>query len=153
MLNDMYTIESGVKHHSTNERYKTHRNLSRCESIQTRTHSISFTIHGLYSPTILKNILTLVLSFILYLAAFGCNTTSDWVNHTVRPIRSCVTFIGSLPAKSLSYPSRPLNLFIIFGVQSRPLRILLALSLISLTFSRTTNFSNLKQLADDNFKF
>ena len=39
---------------------------------------------GTYSPTILKNILNLVLKiFYLYLAAFECNTTSDWLNHTV----------------------------------------------------------------------
>ena len=38
---------------------------------------------GPYSPTILKNILCLVLQIFLYLAAFECNTTSDWLNHTV----------------------------------------------------------------------
>ena len=39
---------------------------------------------GPYSPTILK--------IFLYLAAFEGNTTSDWLNRTVYPIRSCVTF-------------------------------------------------------------
>ena len=28
----------------------------------------------------------------LYLEIFKCNTTSDWLNHTVQPIKSCVTF-------------------------------------------------------------
>ena len=41
---------------------------------------------GPYSPTILENILGLVLQIFLYLEAFECNTTSDWLN------RSCVTF-------------------------------------------------------------
>ena len=30
--------------------------------------------------------------FVLIIEAFECNTTSDWLNHTVKPIRSCVTF-------------------------------------------------------------
>ena len=47
---------------------------------------------GPYSPTILMSVLCLVLQILLYLAAFECNTTSDWPNHTVWPIRSCVTF-------------------------------------------------------------
>ena len=47
---------------------------------------------GSYSPTILKNVLCLILQIFLYLAAFACNTTSDWLNHMVNPIRSCVTF-------------------------------------------------------------
>ena len=38
---------------------------------------------GTYSPTILKNVLSLVLPFFLYLVVFECNTTSDWLNHTV----------------------------------------------------------------------
>ena len=46
---------------------------------------------GLYSLTILKSILSLVLQIFLHLEAFKCNTTSDWLNH-VKPIRSCVTF-------------------------------------------------------------
>ena len=50
-----------------------------------------FTSHlGPYSPTIL--IVCLVLQIYLYLAAFECNTTSDWLNPTVQPIRRCVTF-------------------------------------------------------------
>ena len=36
-----------------------------------------------YSPTILKNVLCLVLQVCLYLAALECNTTSDWLNHMV----------------------------------------------------------------------
>ena len=44
------------------------------------------------SQTILQSILSLVLQTFLYLAAFECNTTSDWLNRTVYPIRSCVTF-------------------------------------------------------------
>ena len=47
---------------------------------------------GSYSPTILKNVLSLVQQIFLSLAAFECNTTSDWLNHTVQPIRSFVTF-------------------------------------------------------------
>ena len=47
---------------------------------------------GQYSPTILKNILRLILQIILYLEAFVCNTTSNWLNRMVSPIRSCVTF-------------------------------------------------------------
>ena len=43
-----------------------------------------------YSPTILQN--SLVLKSFLYLVAFECNTTSDWLNPTVKPIRSCITF-------------------------------------------------------------
>ena len=38
---------------------------------------------GSYSPTILKNVLGLVLPVFLHLAAFECNTTSNWLNHTV----------------------------------------------------------------------
>ena len=30
--------------------------------------------------------------FYMYLAVFVCNTTSDWLNHAVYAIRSCVTF-------------------------------------------------------------
>ena len=33
---------------------------------------------GSYSPTILKNVLGLVLHIFLYLAVFKCNKTSDW---------------------------------------------------------------------------
>ena len=39
--------------------------------------------NGPYSPTILKNVLSLVLQIFLYLAAFKCNKTSDWLNHAV----------------------------------------------------------------------
>ena len=35
-------------------------------------------LQGPYSPTILKNVLGLVLQIFLYLAAFECNTTSDF---------------------------------------------------------------------------
>ena len=38
---------------------------------------------GPYSPTILKNVLGLVLQIILYSEAFECNTASDWLNHAV----------------------------------------------------------------------
>ena len=41
------------------------------------------TILGPYSPTILKNILSLVLQIFLCTEAFERNTTSDWLNHTV----------------------------------------------------------------------
>ena len=47
----------------------------------------SFGHHGPYSATILK----IVPCLVLYLAAFECNTTADWLNRTVQPIRSCVT--------------------------------------------------------------
>ena len=40
---------------------------------------------GPYSPTSVKNILYLVLQIFLYLEAFECNTTSDW-------LRTYVTF-------------------------------------------------------------
>ena len=40
-------------------------------------------ILGRYSPTILKNGLRIVLQVLLYLEAFDCNTTSDWLNYTV----------------------------------------------------------------------
>ena len=36
-----------------------------------------------YSPTILKNIVSLVLQTFLYLEAFDCITTSDWLKHMV----------------------------------------------------------------------
>ena len=45
---------------------------------------------GPYAPTILQNVLGLVLQISLYLAALECNTTSDWLNCMVKPIRSCV---------------------------------------------------------------
>ena len=38
---------------------------------------------GRYSPTILKNVLSLVLQISLYLEAFECDTASDWLNHSV----------------------------------------------------------------------
>ena len=38
---------------------------------------------GPYSPTILQNILSLGLQIFPYLAAFECNTTSDWLNRMV----------------------------------------------------------------------
>ena len=47
---------------------------------------------GLYSLTFLQNILSLVLQISLHLEAFECNTTSDWLNHMVYPIRNCVAF-------------------------------------------------------------
>ena len=46
----------------------------------------------LNQPTILQNVLSLVLQIFLNLEAFECNTTSDWLNHTVYPIKSYVTF-------------------------------------------------------------
>ena len=45
-----------------------------------------------YSATILKNVLHVILQIFLYLETFECNTTSDWLNQTVQPFRSCVTF-------------------------------------------------------------
>ena len=47
---------------------------------------------GPYSPSILENVLSLVLKILSSLEAFECYATSDWPNHTVWPIRSCVTF-------------------------------------------------------------
>ena len=47
---------------------------------------------GPYSQTILHNVLSLVLQLFQYLEAFECDTTSDWLNHTVSPSKSCVTF-------------------------------------------------------------
>ena len=46
---------------------------------------------GPYSPTISNDILNPVLQIFLHLEAFEFNTTSVWLNHTVYPIRSCVT--------------------------------------------------------------
>ena len=47
-------------------------------------HILQLCLHlGPYSPTILKNILCLILQIFLVLEAFECNTTSDWLNHTV----------------------------------------------------------------------
>ena len=40
-------------------------------------------LQGPYSPTILENILCLILPILLYLEAFERNTTSDWLSHTV----------------------------------------------------------------------
>ena len=40
-------------------------------------------IQGPHSLTILENILGLVLQIFLYLEAFECSKTSDWLNHTV----------------------------------------------------------------------
>ena len=45
----------------------------------------------MHVSTIGQNILSFVLQIFLYLAAFECNVTSNWLNHTVQPIRSCVT--------------------------------------------------------------
>ena len=42
-----------------------------------------FTHLGLYSSTILQNVVCLILQIFLYLEAFECNTTSDWLHHTV----------------------------------------------------------------------
>ena len=36
--------------------------------------------HSPYSPTILKNVLSLVLDIFQYLKTFECNTTSNWLN-------------------------------------------------------------------------
>ena len=38
---------------------------------------------GRYSPTILKNVLSLFIQIFLYVEAFEGNKTSDWLNHTV----------------------------------------------------------------------
>ena len=38
---------------------------------------------GPYSPSILENVLCLILQSFQYLATSECNTTSDWLNHTV----------------------------------------------------------------------
>ena len=40
----------------------------------------------------LRNVWCLVLHLFLSLEAFESNTSSDWLNHTVWPIGSCVTF-------------------------------------------------------------
>ena len=37
---------------------------------------------GPYSPSILKNGLSLVLQIVMYLEAFECNTTSDWFSQS-----------------------------------------------------------------------
>ena len=39
-----------------------------------------------------RTLLVLFSRFFQDLAAFESKTTSDWLNHTVYPIRSCVTF-------------------------------------------------------------
>ena len=38
---------------------------------------------GLYSPTVVENVLSICLRVFLYLEDFKSNTTSDWLNHTV----------------------------------------------------------------------
>ena len=43
---------------------------------------------GPISSTMLQKVLSLVPQIFLFLAAFECNTTSDWLKHTVKPIRS-----------------------------------------------------------------
>ena len=55
---------------------------------------------GPYSPSIPKNILSLVPQIFLYLAAFECNATSDWLKHMVKPIRRCVIFTKSWKKKT-----------------------------------------------------
>ena len=40
----------------------------------------------------LRRFLVLFPRVVLYLKAFECKTTSDWLSHTVYPIRRCVTF-------------------------------------------------------------
>ena len=40
-------------------------------------------LQGPYSSTIFQNVISPVLQIFLQLAAFECNTTSDWQNHTV----------------------------------------------------------------------
>ena len=47
---------------------------------------------GPYSSTVLKKVLCLVTQIFLFLAAYERNTTSDWLNHMVYPIKSCVAF-------------------------------------------------------------
>ena len=47
-------------------------------------HFTMFLCHqGQYSPTILENVLCLIIQIFLYLATFECNTTFGWLNHTV----------------------------------------------------------------------
>ena len=43
------------------------------------------------SPNILNNVLRLAIQIFLNLEASDSKITSDWLNHTVYPIRSCVT--------------------------------------------------------------
>ena len=45
---------------------------------------------SIHQPS-LRMFFDLILQIFLCLEAFECNTTSDWLNHTVEPIRSCVT--------------------------------------------------------------
>ena len=52
-------------------------------SIQNEYRKASTVYQRPYSPTILMNVLCLILQIYLYLEAFECNTTSDWLNHTV----------------------------------------------------------------------
>ena len=35
---------------------------------------------------------SLIKIFLIHLELFECNNTFDWLNHMVKPIRSCVTF-------------------------------------------------------------
>ena len=44
----------------------------------------------LFSPTIMKNVFSVVLQFSQHLAAFESNT-SNWLYHTVDPIRSYIS--------------------------------------------------------------
>ena len=47
---------------------------------------------GPYSPTTLKKVLSLVLQIFVSIETFECYATSDWLKHSVLPIRSCITF-------------------------------------------------------------
>ena len=47
---------------------------------------------GTYSPIILQNAFCLARQILLYYEVFESIIISDWLNHTVKPIRSCVTF-------------------------------------------------------------
>ena len=62
--------------------------------------SESLQFQGPYSPTILNNIICFLPQD---LAAFECNTTSDSLNRTIKPIRSCVTFKCCLANQKLCY--------------------------------------------------
>ena len=45
-----------------------------------------------YSQNILNTLLSLVINSFLYIDTFESNTTSDWLNRMVNPIRRHVTF-------------------------------------------------------------
>ena len=96
------------------------------------------------SPTILKKVLSLVLQIFLYLQAFECNTTSDWLNGMVKPIRSCVTSLQN--KKKMVFLRFFVNMDL--GHHAPPTPTILN----PLPDDKILEWSKLKQIADDILK-